>query len=212
MVPTKEQIIESLTGRFPKEYYECLNKSSVAIAGLGGLGSHIAVMLARCGVGKLLLVDYDVVDVSNLNRQEYDIRHIGIKKTEALTQRLYEINPYVEIATQNIRITKDNAANVFSGYEYICEAFDQAEEKAMLINTLLSECPDAVIVSGNGMAGLSDANLIKTRKAAKRLYICGDETADISFGTGLTASRVSICAGHQAHQIIRLILGREGNI
>ena len=118
----------------------------------------------------------------------------------------------MEIAAQNIRITKDNVAHVFSGYEYICEAFDQAEEKAMLINTLLTECPDAVIVSGNGMAGLSDANLIKTRKAAKRLYICGDETADISFGTGLTASRVSICAGHQAHQIIRLILGREGNI
>lgn len=87
-------------------------------------------MLARCGVGKILLVDYDVVDVSNLNRQEYDIRHIGIKKTEALTQRLYEINPYVEIAAQNIRITKDNAAHVFSGYEYICEAFDQGRRKS----------------------------------------------------------------------------------
>lgn len=169
-------------------------------------------MLARCGVGKLLLVDYDVVDVSNLNRQEYDIRHIGIKRLRLLHKDFMRLIHMWKLPLQNIRITKDNAANVFSGYEYICEAFDQAEEKAMLINTLLSECPDAVIVSGNGMAGLSEANLIKTRKAAKRLYICGDETADISFGTGLTASRVSICAGHQAHQIIRLILGREGNI
>ena len=87
---TKEDMKKSLDGRFPIEWYEILNRAEVAIAGLGGLGSHIAVMLARSGIGKLHLVDFDVVDISNLNRQEYDVRHIGIKKTEALTDRLKE--------------------------------------------------------------------------------------------------------------------------
>lgn len=207
---TKEDMKKSLDGRFPIEWYEILNRAEVAIAGLGGLGSHIAVMLARSGIGKLHLVDFDVVDISNLNRQEYDVRHIGIKKTEALTDRLKEINPYVKITSDDIRITLANAAYIFSGYPIVCEAFDKAEEKAMLISTLLSECKDTVIVSGNGMAGLGDANGIKTRKAGYRLYICGDESTDIGEGVGLMAPRVSVCAGHQANQVIRIILEKEG--
>ena len=207
---TKEDMKKSLDGRFPIEWYEILNRAEVAIAGLGGLGSHIAVMLARGGIGKLHLVDFDVVDISNLNRQEYDVRHIGIKKTEALTDRLKEINPYVKITSDDIRITPANAAYIFSGYPIVCEAFDKAEEKAMLISTLLSECKDTVIVSGNGMAGLGDANGIKTRKAGCRLYICGDESTDIGEGVGLMAPRVSVCAGHQANQVIRIILEKEG--
>lgn len=207
---TYEEMKKSLDGRFPIEWYEILNKAEIAIAGLGGLGSHIAVMLARSGIGRLHLVDFDVVDISNLNRQEYDVRHIGIKKTEALTDRLKEINPYVKITSDDIRITPANAAYIFSKYPVVCEAFDKAEEKAMLINTLLAECKDTVIVSGNGMAGLGDAGSIKTRKAGRRLYICGDESTDIGAGVGLMAPRVSVCAGHQANQVIRIILEKEG--
>ncbi len=207
---TKEDMKKSLDGRFPIEWYEILNKADVAIAGLGGLGSHIAVMLARSGIGRLHLVDFDVVDISNLNRQEYDARHIGVKKTEALTDRLKEINPYVKITSDDIRITPENAAYIFSKYPIVCEAFDKAEEKAMLISTLLAECKDTIIVSGNGMAGIGNANGIKTRKAGRRLYICGDESTDIGEGVGLMAPRVSVCAGHQANQVIRIILEKEG--
>lgn len=202
-------IKKSFDGRFPQEYYEKLQESEVAVAGLGGLGSHIAVMLARSGVGRLHLVDFDRVDISNLNRQEYDIRHIGMLKTEAMAERLREINPYIELILDSVKVTAENTAELFSKHEILCEAFDGAEEKAMLINTVLLECPKTKIISGNGMAGFGDANNIRTRRAGSRLYLCGDEQTDIAEGVGLMAPRVSVCAGHQANQVIRLLLGKE---
>lgn len=208
MIPTREDIKKSLDGRFPAKLYEKLEESEVAIAGLGGLGSNIAVMLARTGVGHLHLVDFDAVDISNLNRQVYDIRHLGIPKTKALSDRLRELNPYITITVDNIMVTKQNAADIFGRFDIVCEAFDKADQKAMLINTLLTECPSTTVVSGNGMAGFGDANDIKTRKVNSRLYICGDETTDIGDGIGLMSPRVSICAGHQANKVIELLLSR----
>ena len=206
MLPTKEAMKESWDGRFPMALYEKLQSSEVAIAGLGGLGSHIAVMLARSGIGKLHLVDFDKVDISNLNRQEYDIRHLGKLKTEALAERLLEINPYLTLCVDTVRVTPENVSSLFARQRIVCEAFDAAEQKAMLINTLLEQCPDTVVVSGNGMAGFGDANAIQTRKAGSRLYLCGDGRTDVQDGTGLMAARVGICAGHQANQVIRLIV------
>ncbi len=206
MIPTKEVMKNSWDGRFPMELYEKLQASEVAIAGLGGLGSHIAVMLARSGVGKLHLVDFDKVDVSNLNRQEYDIRHLGRLKTEALSERLREINPYLELIVDTVRVTPENVSALFSRQRIVCEAFDVPEQKAMLINTLLAQCPNTIVVAGNGMAGFGDANTIRTRKAGSRLYVCGDEQTDVQAGIGLMAARVSVCAGHQANQVIGLIL------
>lgn len=208
MIPTREEIKKSLDGRFPAKLYEKLEESEVAIAGLGGLGSNIAVMLARTGVGHLHLVDFDAVDISNLNRQVYDIRHLGIPKTKALSDRLRELNPYITITVDNIMVTKQNAADIFGRFDIVCEAFDKADQKAMLINALLTECPSTTVVSGNGMAGFGDANNIKTRKVNSRLYICGDETTDIGDGIGLMSPRVSICAGHQANKVIELLLSR----
>ena len=206
MIPSRKDIQKSLDGRFPKSLYEKLASSKVAIAGLGGLGSNIAVMLARTGVGHLHLVDFDTVDISNLNRQVYDIRHLGIKKTKALSDRLLELNPYINITTEDICVNEHNAARIFGHYNIVCEAFDKADQKAMLINTILTECRSTVVVSGNGMAGYGDANNITTRKVTDRLYICGDQATDIGDGIGLMAPRVSICAGHQANMVINLLL------
>lgn len=192
--------------RFPIEIKDKLNSASVAIAGLGGLGSNIAVMLARTGVGHMHLVDFDVVDTTNLNRQMYGISHIGIEKTKALKDILDNINPYLDITYECKRITEDNIVDTFSDYEIVCEAFDRAEAKAMLINGLLLKCPKTIIVSGNGMAGFADANLIITEQKLKRLYVCGDETADIEKGLGLMAPRVAICAGHMANKVVQLIV------
>lgn len=209
MLPTKQDIAGSFDGRFPRVWYEKLQGENAAIAGLGGLGSHIAVMLARSGVGSLCLVDFDTVDVSNLNRQEYDVRHLGMKKTEALAQRLKEINPYIQLTTHTVRVTEENAPALFGGFRYVCEAFDRPEQKAMLINVLLCCCPHTTVISGNGMAGVEDANRIRTRKVMERLYLCGDDSAEVGAGMGLTAARVSVCAGHQANQTLRLMLGLD---
>lgn len=210
MIP-KEELDRAFDARFPREVRDKLADARVAVAGLGGLGSHIAIGLARSGVGHLFLVDFDTVEVTNLNRQAYRIPHLGKPKTQAITEILWEINPYLDIRTAQVKVTQDNAASLFGDYPILCEAFDQAEGKAMLISALLSQCPNMTIVSGSGMAGYGDCNAIRTRRAMRRLYLCGDETTDIGEGMGLMAPRVAVCAGHQANQVLQLILDTERN-
>lgn len=210
MIP-KEELDRAFDARFPREVKDKLAAAKVAVAGLGGLGSHIAIGLARSGVGHLFLVDFDTVEVTNLNRQAYRIPHLGKPKTQAITEILWEINPYLDIRTAQVKVTQDNAASLFGDYPILCEAFDQAEGKAMLISALLSQCPNMTIVSGSGMAGYGDCNAIRTRRAMRRLYLCGDETTDIGEGMGLMAPRVAVCAGHQANQVLQLILDTERN-
>ncbi|MCL2183697.1 MAG: sulfur carrier protein ThiS adenylyltransferase ThiF [Chitinispirillia bacterium] len=189
--------------------HEKLKSAKVAIAGAGGLGSNIAVSLARLGVGELLLVDHDVVEPSNLNRQHFGISHIGMKKTEALKNQLADINPFITVKTSNAFITEDNAVDIFSGYGIVCEAFDCPKSKAVLVSTLLSSLPATKIVAASGIAGTGPANDIKTSaRMSGRLYICGDESTEAD--EGLMSPRVLICAGHQANAVLRLVLGSGG--
>ena len=195
--------------RFSPQIYEKLKRAKVAIAGLGGLGSHIAVMLARSGVGQLHLVDFDIVDLSNLNRQVYNVDELGMPKTEALKRILLKINPYINVSYENVKVDNKNIKQLFTGFNIVCEAFDNPSAKAMIVSELLSRDSETIIVSGSGMAGYGDANEIKTEKKFSRLYVCGDGKSDAFEGIGLMAPRVMICAGHQANMIVRLILGEE---
>lgn len=206
-VLSEQEMDALLIERHGIEYHRKIKSAHVAVAGLGGLGSNVAVMLARAGVGSLHLVDFDRVDGSNLNRQIYKMKHLGMKKTEALTEEIREINPYIRISADTVKVTEENAREVFAADAIICEAFDAAENKAMLVSTLLSRLPETVIVAGSGMAGFGSGNRIRTRKRMRRLYLCGDETSDIADGICLMAPRVTLCAAHQANMILRLILG-----
>ncbi len=206
---SEETLRDALIERHGEEFYNKMHSAFVIIAGLGGLGSNIAVSLARAGIGALRLIDFDTVDISNINRQYYTLGDIGKNKTDALEEILRSINPYIRLEKYCTRVTEDNAAELLSGADIIAEAFDKAEQKAMLVNTALEQCPRATIVSGVGMAGYADANLIKTRRITKRLYVCDGGAAGVEDGEHLMAPRVAICAGHQANCIIRLIM--EGN-
>lgn len=205
---TKEEWIEALTIRHGKDIQETLMNAKVAIAGLGGLGSHIAFMLVRSGIGHLHLIDFDRIDITNLNRQCYPADAIGQYKTERLKSELLRVNPYLDVTLSTVKLHPDNIKEILGGESLVCEAFDGAAGKAMLIETLLSQCPDTDIVSGTGMAGYDSSNLIRTRRAMKRLWICGDETNGIETGRVLMAGRVSICAGHMANMAVRLLLGQ----
>lgn len=204
---TKEQFEQALEERQTKLVREKLKNGKVAVAGLGGLGSNIALMLARTGIKKLMLVDFDRVDISNLNRQAYTIEQIGLEKTKAMEQLIYKVNPWIELEFYQGKITRENAAQLFRGYPVICEALDDPEAKARLVSTVLEQLPDSFIVSGNGMAGTYSSNLIRTKKMMKRLYVCGDGTHEVSGKESLTSARVSICAGHEANMAVRLLLG-----
>ncbi len=206
-IPSAAEFERTMTERHTRPVYEKLKSASAAVAGLGGLGSNIAVSLARAGIGKLLLVDHDKVELSNLNRQQYDTLDLGMYKTDALRRSLKRINPYLEIETETVLVTEENAAALFGDFKIVCEAFDRADQKAMLINALLEQCPDTIIVSGSGMAGMLSANSIVTRNVFDRLYISGDGITDIKDANGLMAPRVAVCANHQANMVLRLILG-----
>ena len=140
-MPSQEEIYAALCQRHGKALQDKLQKAKVAIAGLGGLGSNIAIGLARIGVGQLHLVDFDRVDLTNLNRQHYFIHHLGQYKTEALKKQILEINPYIRVSTDCLKITASNVATLFSDADIICEAFDVPENKAMLVNTVLEQLP-----------------------------------------------------------------------
>jgi len=207
VIPTKEEWVKALTERHGEELQNAFSSATVAVCGLGGLGSNIAISLARTGIGKLILIDFDRVDITNLHRQQYKADQIGMYKTDALRSNLEEIAPYVEFETHSVRLTEDNAAELLRDADIICEAFDRAECKAMLINFVLETMLDKYIVSASGMAGLGSGNTIKTRRISEKFYLCGDGISDVSDGIGLVASRVMLCAAHQAHTVLRILAG-----
>ncbi|WP_320950225.1 sulfur carrier protein ThiS adenylyltransferase ThiF [Fusobacterium sp.] len=199
---------EDLLKRNVKGISKKLKKTRVCILGLGGLGSNVAVLLARSGIGFLKLVDFDTVEASNLNRQQYRISHIGIKKTEAMKSIIKEINPFVETEVLDIKIDRKNIYSTVGDIEIVVEAFDRAETKAMLMEELLTNT-NKIVVSASGMAGLGSANEIVTRKIKDNFYLVGDNYSDYEEYLGIMSTRVMICAAHQANIVLRLILGEE---
>ena len=205
MIPTKEEWNNAFQERHGKELQQAFSSATVAICGLGGLGSNIAIALVRAGIGKLILIDFDRVDITNLHRQQYKATQIGMYKTEALAENLKEIASYVLLELHTERITEDNVITLLKDADIICEAFDGAECKAMLAEIVLSEMRDKYLVAASGMAGMETANSIKTRKITSRFYLCGDETSEVSNGIGLVAPRVALCAAHEAHTVLRIL-------
>ena len=207
MIPSKKEWADALIDRHGTTLYERFSSATVAICGLGGLGSNIAIALARAGIGKLLLIDFDRVDITNLHRQQYKANQIGLYKADALAENLLEIAPYMEIQTVTAKITEENITDLLKDADIICEAFDNAESKAMLVNGVLEQLPHCYLVAASGMAGMDTPNTIKTRKVMKRFYLCGDEVSDVADSIGLVAPRVMLCAAHQAHTVLRILAG-----
>ena len=207
LIPTKEEWNRALAERHGEKLQMKFSSATVAICGLGGLGSNIAISLARAGVGKLILIDFDRVDITNLHRQQYKANQIEKYKTEALSENLKEIAPYIDLVIHTERVTEENTAHLLHGADIVCEAFDNAECKAMLTNLVLETMPDKFLVAASGMAGFGSANSIKTRRITSKFYLCGDGESDVAEKGSLVSSRVMLCAAHQAHTILRVLAG-----
>lgn len=205
---TREDLERELKNRSGSVAVKKLQQAQVAVVGLGGLGSNIAILLTRMGVGHLHLIDFDRVDVSNLNRQQYFLEQVGLFKTEALAETLRKINPHVELELSCVQVDEANLAELLAKETIICEALDKAEAKAMLVNGVLSNFMDKIVVATSGMAGLGEGNLIQARRISKNLYLCGDGMSDCD-SESLYAARVALCAAQQAHLVQRIILGLE---
>lgn len=207
MIPTQEEMYSALEERHGAELQIKLNKASVAVCGLGGLGSNIAIALARAGVGKIHIIDFDRVDITNLNRQQYFPDQLGEFKADALHETMRRISPYCDVFSDRVKLDEENIPRLLAENDIIVEAFDKADQKAMLVNCVLEKMPEKYLVSGSGMAGIAPSNIITTKRITKRFYLCGDGVSDVENGMGLVSSRVLICAGHQAHAVIRIIAG-----
>ena len=195
-IPSREEMSKALESRIGKVLAEKFAGAVVAVCGLGGLGSNIAISLARSGVGKLILVDFDRVDMGNLNRQQYKVSQLGMEKPTALFENLREIAPYVEIEAHCAKLDEANFSS------------DVPKDKSKLANFVLENLRDKVLISSSGMAGIDSANKIKTRKIAENFYICGDGVSDVDIHGTLFAPRVMLCAAHQSHLALQVIAGQ----
>ncbi len=208
-MPDQTELEYMLTARNLPGIYEKIKNSCIGIAGLGGLGSNIALSLARIGIGKLIIADFDVVEPTNLNRQQYFINQLGKPKTAALKELISNANPYVTVIEHNTMLNPENCLSIFKDCDVICEAFDNPESKAWFAESILCNLSDTTLISSSGMAGLGSSNEILTKKISKRFYICGDLKSDAKELGGLMSPRVSICAGHQANIALEIIVNRN---
>lgn len=195
-----------------KRVAEILKQKTIGVAGCGGLGSNCAAALVRVGVGKMILVDFDFVDASNLTRQYYFYEQVGQKKVFALADNLNYINPYAEIKPYDLKLGPAEIVNIFKDCDVIIEAFDLAEMKQMIIETCMENFPDKPLIVGNGMAGWGKNNSIKTEKIGENLYVCGDGVSEVAGDLPPLAPRVGIVANMQANTALNILLNTDKTI
>jgi sulfur carrier protein ThiS adenylyltransferase len=208
-VPDAGELDALLTARHTPGVHARVKRATVGIAGVGGLGSAVAIALARTGVGRLIIADFDLVEPSNLNRQQYFLDQLGMPKVYALRDTLARINPHVHVTACHLRLVPGNIAEIFGAVDVLVEAFDRADQKAMLIETFAARFAERPVVSGSGMAGYAPSNSVVTRRYGRNILVCGDGSTAAAPGVGLMAPRVGIAAHHQANAVLRLLLGED---
>ena len=199
---TKEK---ALYARHDPAVLACLKAATVGIAGAGGLGSNAAVALARSGVGRLIIADFDRIEITNLNRQQYFLSQVGRIKVLALRENLERINPFGRYIVHRRRVTRSNLAALFGEADLLIEAFDRAAEKQMLIETWLGRFPGRPVIAASGLSGYGGNSKIRQRKAGS-LYLCGDETSEPRPAVSPMAPRVALVAAMQANLAIELLM------
>ncbi|MCX6251398.1 MAG: sulfur carrier protein ThiS adenylyltransferase ThiF [Bacteroidetes bacterium] len=182
-----------------------LQKKTVGIAGAGGLGSNCAVALVRVGIGTIVIADFDVVSEGNLNRQYYFFDQIGKPKVNAIKENIQRINPMANVITWDLKLDPQNLNRIFRNCDVVVEAFDNADQKEMLIETILTAYPEKPLIVGLGMAGWGMNDTIHVRKI-DNMYICGDEVSEIHNELPPIAPRVGIVANIQANVVLEILL------
>ena len=182
--------------------------ATVAIAGAGGLGSNVAALLARAGVGHLIIADFDIVEAHNLNRQQYFMDQVGQTKVEALKDNLIRLNPFSRYEVFQTRLRPDNYTEILGGAQILVEAFDSIESKTELAEFWLTAFPKKPIVMGSGLGGIGGNNAVRTEKITGRLYVCGDGVSDVTHHCPW-APKVTMVAAMQANLVLELLAGDQ---
>lgn len=205
MIENTQELYNELFAGHDPSMLKVWQSSVVGIAGAGGLGSNIAVSLARAGIGKLIIADFDIVTTPNLNRQQFFLEQVGLPKVSALKDNLSKINPFCEVIIHNERITPSNLAELFGSCDILIEALDSAEQKQMLIEAWQELFPDKVLIGASGLSGYGRNELIRTVKF-DNIYLCGDGVSELQPGVSPIAPRVGIVANMQANLCLELLI------
>jgi len=197
---------DQITERNSANIKEKVKQAVIGIAGCGGLGSNAAIALARIGVKKLVITDFDKVEPSNLNRQQFFISDIGKNKTDALALFIKKVNPFVVVEKHVIKLSLKNIFDVYKDCPIIIEAFDKVSEKSMIVEAFDDKrFKNKFLITASGLAGFSSSNRIKTTRLSNNIFLCGDNKNEGNKKNGLMAPRVIIAAGHQANIAVNLI-------
>lgn len=192
-----------------QEIKNILSDKTVGVAGCGGLGSNCAIALSRVGIGKLIVADFDIIIQGNLNRQYFFTDQVGMKKVIALKENIGRINPVTEVEAHDLKLDYHNIPQIFKSCSIIVEAFDLAEMKKMIAETVIENMPDKYLVMGSGIAGYGNNNALRTIKT-DNIYICGDLKYETEDNRPPLAPRVGIVANMQANQVLELLLMKPG--
>jgi sulfur carrier protein ThiS adenylyltransferase len=207
--PSERELESLMAARHTPGVHQVMKNAVVGVAGLGGLGSTVVIALARMGVGTLILADFDIVEPSNLNRQQYFIAQLGHYKTDAMADTIKKINPYLTVNSHRVTLDRENIPTIFQRARIVIECLDRVDQKTMLIETVSDALPDAWIIGASGLAGYGENNSIQTRRLSDRAYIVGDLVSAAVPGRGLMAPRVSVAAGQQANLAVSLLMNPE---
>ncbi|MGE5382130.1 MAG: sulfur carrier protein ThiS adenylyltransferase ThiF [Omnitrophica WOR_2 bacterium] len=187
-----------------------LKKCTIGIAGCGGLGSTCAINLARAGVGKLIIADFDIVTRENLERQYFFVDQIGKLKVHALRDNILRVDPTISVKAFDLKLCSSDVIELFSGCDVIVEAFDKAEMKHMIIETTQNLMPGKILVAGIGLAGWGKTDLLTVQRSGT-LIVCGDQVSEISETNPLMAPRVGIVSNMEANEVLEILMSKFEN-
>jgi sulfur carrier protein ThiS adenylyltransferase len=182
-----------------------LQSVTIGIAGCGGLGSNCAMHLVRSGFTRFVLVDFDRVEFSNLNRQAFFRDQEGQYKAEALAVNMRAVNPDLDLDIYVERVDVARVKRLFGDCDAVVEAFDRAAAKKRLVEALLPL--GRLVVSASGIGGCGDGDALATRKVRDNFYLIGDGVTECSLDTPPLSPRVGIAAAKQADVILAHFLG-----
>lgn len=195
---------KGLAGYIGEERLFKLQNIKVGIAGAGGLGSNCAFNLVRSGFKKFKIVDFDVIEPSNLNRQFYFQDQLNVPKVEALEQNLKRINPDLEIEAVQLKISQENIKELFNDCEVVVEAFDKVMYKTLIVETFFSS--GKLLVSASGLAGWGNSDDIRVRKVHDKFYMVGDFVSEVSEDLPPISPKVNIAAAKQADIVLNYFI------
>ena len=191
-IPSREVMREALNIRHGDDLQNKISAARVAVCGLGGLGSNIAIALARAGVGHLHLIDFDRVDLTNLNRQQYAVGQLGQYKTDALRETLSLVSPYCDVTCDTIKVTEENLPDLLKTEDYICPKRSAGLRPAMLVSGVLEHFPENISWPAPVWRDLARPTRSRPAGSPSALISAGTAHRIPPWGWAL-ASRVLVC-------------------